>query len=106
MNESTISSAPDLDHDTARPRRDDLLRQIVLQRHCHPVVHVDLDRDQQTIADPHDRNVAHSCYSCGKPAGAGRATIVLPRPGFTHEVPEVENYVGNQTFSPQWHPSR
>jgi hypothetical protein len=48
-----------VDHDAARPIGHDALRQIVLQRHGEPVVHVDLDRDQQAVADLEDRYLAH-----------------------------------------------
>ncbi len=48
-----------VDHDAARAIGHDALRQIVLQRHGQPVVHVDLDRDQQAIADLQDRYFAH-----------------------------------------------
>src|SRR5215213_8377073 len=67
-----------IDHDAARARRDDLLRQILLQRHRHSIVHIHLDRDEEAVADPHDRDFAHYDYSCGTAAGAGRLTTLLP----------------------------
>ena len=56
MKESTISSADMSISTPARAIGHDPLRQIVLQRHRQPVVHVDLDRDQQALADLEDRD--------------------------------------------------
>jgi len=53
----------DVDHHPARTAADDADRQIVLQRQCELVVHVDLDRDQQTIADLQNGDFAHAGYS-------------------------------------------
>ena len=59
MNESTISSA-EMSISTPRaPVLDDPLGQVVLQRHRQPVVHVDLDRDQQELAHLEDRDAFH-----------------------------------------------
>ena len=60
MKESTISSA-EMSISTPRARSATIaLRQVVLQRHGEPVVHVDLDRDQQAVADLEDRDLAPS----------------------------------------------
>ena len=49
MNESTTSSE-EMSISTPLARgRDDLRREVVLQRHRQPVVHVDLDADQQDV---------------------------------------------------------
>ena len=42
---------------------DDARRQIILQRHRQPVVHVDLDRDQQQVAHFQNRNPVHAGLS-------------------------------------------
>ena len=56
MNESTSSSAGDVDQHAARAGLRDPLREVLLQRHRHPVVHVDLDADQQQVPELEDRD--------------------------------------------------
>src|SRR5262249_10890542 len=50
----------DVDEDPVRPRRGDALREIVLERHRQPVVHVHLDADQQAVAHLEDRDAFHA----------------------------------------------
>ena len=71
MNESTISSDEMSISTPAAPVCDDLLRQIVLQRHRQPVVHVHLDGDEQELAHPQDRNAFHA----GPQATAGWLSV-------------------------------
>src|SRR6185312_14402428 len=66
----------DVDHDAAGARRDDAVGEILLQLHRQAVVHVDLDRDQQAIADLEDRDLAHGL---GAAAAAGRSVMCLLR---------------------------
>ena len=59
MNESTISSA-EMSISTPLARAsDDARGQVVLQRHRQPVVHVDLDGDEQELAHLQDRDAFH-----------------------------------------------
>ena len=59
MKESTISSAEMSISTPLAPVARDALGQVVLQRHREPVVHVHLDRHQQELAHPEDRNAFH-----------------------------------------------
>ena len=59
MKESTISSA-EMSISTPRARASTIaLGQVVLQRHGQPVVHVDLDGDQEAVAHLEDRDALH-----------------------------------------------
>src|SRR5579864_8707632 len=68
----------DVDHHAARATGDDLGCEVVLQRHGQAVVHVDLNADEQTVADLEDRNLFHAAYSAGVWADLARSTTVLP----------------------------
>jgi len=49
----------DVNHDTACAGLNELLREIILQRHCQLVVHVELDADKQAPPDLQDRYLLH-----------------------------------------------
>ncbi len=49
----------DLDQNAAGAGGGDLRGEVVLQLQRQPVVHVDLDRDQQELAHPQDRDAIH-----------------------------------------------
>src|SRR6185312_15186098 len=49
----------DVHEDTSRTHRDDALGEILLQLQSEPVMHVHLDRDQEKLAHPQNRNLFH-----------------------------------------------
>ena len=86
MNESTISSAEMSISTPLAPVSLDLRGQIVLQRHRQPVVHVDLDGDEQELAHPQDRDAIHGAAQSGlvrvtDAAGALERQRAARRPG-------------------------
>ena len=82
MNESTISSAEMSIRTPRAPVGDDALGQVVLQRHRQPVVHVDLDGDEQErpILRIGMRSMARP-----QPRGAARVTPSPTRCSATRE---------------------
>ncbi len=60
----------DNDHDAARPVGNDAVGEVVLERHGETIVHVDLDRDEQTLAYLENWDLTHCrLFSPGR-AGA------------------------------------
>jgi len=49
----------DVDHDPGGAGVDDALGQVFLQRHHRLVLQVDLDRDEQDVAEGQDRDAVH-----------------------------------------------
>ena len=68
-NESTMSSAADVDDHAVAAGGDDPLGQVLLQAQRDLVLHVDLDRDEEDVADLEDRNAFH----VSAPGAAGDA---------------------------------
>ena len=68
----------DVDHHAARAGLDDPLGQVLLQRERDLVLQVDLDRDQQDVADAEDRDAVHH-VSAHLATRVASATILEPR---------------------------